>query len=120
MDILIITNRADLWQGLTPVMAARGAAVRTSASMPEGQDALRTQKAALAVIDLGLDNAALRTAVFNILSIDAMTHTVSVSAMTEEEFHDAMEGLGMLMNLPLQPAAADIERMMDALIKVGV
>ena len=44
--------------------------------------------------------ALLKQAVIGILMQDAMTNTASVCGMGEETFHDAMEGLGMIMDLP--------------------
>ena len=120
MDILILSPRTELWTGLAPVFKARGASLRMAADLDSGLASLREKKAVLAVLDLGMDAETLRKAVISILTIDVMTHTTAVSAMSEEEFHDAMEGLGMLMSLPAQPAPADIEHLMDTLASLSV
>ena len=70
------------------------------------------------MLDINADNAALRHAVFQVLSVNAMIHTAAVTSMTPEAFHDAMEGLGMLAGLPSTPAPADIDALMDALAKL--
>ena len=57
----------------------------------------------------------LRKAVIDILMVNAMIHTAAVSPMTAAEFHDKMEGLGMLMSLPVDFTVQDVEKMMTAL-----
>ena len=47
--------------------------------------------------------------------VNAMIHTAAVSPMTAAEFHDKMEGLGMLMSLPVDFTVQDVEKMMTAL-----
>ena len=65
-----------------------------------GMELVRQQAPALAVLDLGLEPEELRKAVIDILMVNAMIHTTAVSPLTATEFHDKMEGLGMLMSLP--------------------
>ena len=76
---------------------------------------VRQQAPALAVLDLGLEPEELRKAVIDILMVNAMIHTAAVSPMTAAEFHDKMEGLGMLMSLPVDFTVRDVEKMMTAL-----
>ncbi len=119
MDILVISARATLWRNLSSQFELRGASMRRAASLEEGLKELRRSPAALAVLDLNMDNSVLRDAVFRVLSVDAMIHTAAVSDMSAEEFHDAMEGLGMLMKLPMEPSPSDIDRLMEALHRVS-
>lgn len=37
--------------------------------------------------------------------INAMVNTAVVSPLSDEEFHEASEGLGILVRLPLEPGA---------------
>ena len=57
----------------------------------------------------------VRRAVIDVLMINAAVHTAAVTNLEEEAFHDAMEGLGMLMSLPTSPGPHDVERLLDAL-----
>ena len=125
MDILIVTPRADFWGGFKEVFEKHGAALRFAPAMPEALASMKEQKAALALLDLFGGEAwnaeahsdALKKAVISILMQDAMTNTASSCGMGEETFHDAMEGLGMIMDLPRQPAKADVE---DLLARLAV
>ena len=73
---------------------------------------------ALVILDLGLEDKALRQAVIDIMMIDASVHTAVVSDMEPEAFHEATEGLGILMPLPSSPTAADAQRLLTALAGV--
>ena len=117
MDILVITPRPALWEGMAPVFQKHGAALRMADTMEAGLESLRAQKASLALLDLELDTEALRKAVISVLMVDAMTNLASACGMGEEAFHDSMEGLGMIMDLPRQPAEADVE---DLLARLAV
>lgn len=119
MDILIVSSRPERWSAALPVMESRGASVRQAASLEQGMEQVRRQAPALAVLDLGLEPEGLRKAVIDILMVDAMTHTAAVSEMSAEEFHDKMEGLGMLMSLPVDFSARDVEQMMAALERLA-
>ena len=57
----------------------------------------------MAVSYTHLDPTALRRAVIDVLMINAAVHTAAVTNLEKEAFHDAMEGLGMLMSLPTSP-----------------
>ncbi len=115
MDIILITQDVQQWESLCPVIEQQGASVRMFTAFDAGLMALKEQSPALVMLDLDLDTEALRAAVIEILKVNAMIHTAAISTMTEDTFHDQMEGLGMLMNLPQKPSAADVIRLMDAL-----
>ena len=123
MDILIVTPRADFWGGFNSVFEKHGAAVRFAPAMPEALASLKEQKASLALLDLFGGEAwnsdthadALKKAVISILMQDAMTNTASVCGMGEETFHDAMEGLGMINDLPALPSGADVDDLLTRL-----
>ena len=115
MDILLVSPRPEAWKDCAAVFAAQGAGLLTAADLASGMEVVRSRRPTLVILDLGLDAAALRKAIVGILQIDAMIHTAAVSGMSEEAFHDSMEGLGMLMGLPETPGADDARRLMDAL-----
>lgn len=118
MDILVVSTRTELWQSLRSQFESHGASMRTVSSLDDALNGMKESRPTLVVLDLDMDSSALRHAVFRILSVDAMIHTAAVTTMTPENFHDAMEGLGMLTGLPSLPSPADIDALMDALAKV--
>lgn len=122
MDILIVTPRAAFWEGMKGVFEKHDAAVRMAPAMPEALASLKEQKAALALLDLFGGDAwnadELKKAVISILMQDAMINTASVCGMGDETFHDAMEGLGMINDLPALPSEADVEDLLNRLLVI--
>ena len=122
MDILIVTPRSAFWEGMKGVFEKHSAAVRMAPAMPEALASLKEQKAALALLDLFGGDAwnadELKKAVISILMQDAMINTASVCGMGDETFHDAMEGLGMINDLPAQPSEADVEDLLNRLLVI--
>lgn len=122
MDILIVTPRSAFWEGMKGVFEKHGAAVRIAPAMPEALASLKEQKAALALLDLFGGDAwnadELKKAVISILMQDAMINTASVCGMGDETFHDAMEGLGMINDLPALPSVADVEDLLNRLLVI--
>lgn len=121
MDILVITPRPALWEGLRPSFESHGAALRLASGMDDALASLRQNKASLALLDLfggeawSADKAEiLRKAVISILMVDAMTNLASSCGMGHDTFHDAMEGLGMITDLPAQPGPADVDALLSA------
>ena len=119
MDILIVTPRAAFWEGMEGVFEKHGAAVRMAPAMPEALASLKERKASLALLDLFGGEAwnadELKKAVISILMQDAMTNTASACGKGEETFHDSMEGLGMINDLPAQPSEADVDDLLNRL-----
>lgn len=118
MDILLLSPHPERWASCAEVFTAHGAQLRTAADLASGMELIRRQPPVLVVLDLGLSAEELRKAVIGILQVNAMIHTAAVSDMSESQFHDVMEGLGMLMGLPASPSADDARRLMAALSAV--
>ena len=51
--------------------------------------------------------------------VNAMVNTAVVTAMDEEEFHEASEGLGVLSSLPQEPGADAAKGLLDRLASVA-
>ncbi|MCB2192543.1 MAG: response regulator [Deltaproteobacteria bacterium] len=57
--------------------------------------------------------------VSKLLMVNAMVNTAVTTAMDEEEFHEAGEGLGILMSLPADPGEGAAKGLMDKLVSVA-
>lgn len=53
-----------------------------------------------------------------IISFNPMLNCAIVSSLAPEAFHEASEGLGVLMQLPVKPKTKDIEKLFTHLQKV--
>ncbi|MFQ9869210.1 MAG: hypothetical protein ACLRWP_21445, partial [Bilophila wadsworthia] len=95
-----------------------GNTLQQAASLEDAAPLIRDTPPVLAILDLELEGKALRQAVIDIMMINASVHTAVVSDMDPDEFHEATEGLGILMPLPTFPKADDAERLLKALAGV--
>lgn len=57
--------------------------------------------------------------VSKLLMVNAMVNTAVVTAMDQEEFHEAGEGLGILMALPPDPGEETAKGLLDKLMSVA-
>ena len=48
-----------------------------------------------------------------------LVHTALCSALAPEDFHESTEGLGVLLQLPLQPGRADAERILARMEQIA-
>ena len=112
MELLLVTPRPEVWNECLPVFQRGGNTLEDAAPL------IRDTPPVLAILDLELEGKALRQAVIDIMMINASVHTAVVSDMDPDEFHEATEGLGILMPLPTFPKADDAERLLKALAGV--
>ena len=88
------------------------------ASGAEALRAVRTASPQLAVIDIGLPDTEPLPLVQELLTVNAMVNTAVVSPLSDAEFHEASEGLGILAHLPLQPGKGDAGGLLRKLRKI--
>lgn len=86
-----------------------------AASGAEALDAVRDRASHLVVIDRGLPDFQPLQLIARLLAVDAMINTAVVSALSEAEFHEASEGLGVLARLPLHPGRTEALDLLDKL-----
>ncbi len=86
-----------------------------------GAEVLETAQASaphLVIIDTDLADYEPLELVQKLLRVNAMVNTVVVSPLSEEEFHEASEGLGILGRLPGEPGVGDAAELLLRLKKV--
>ncbi len=84
-----------------------------------GLSQLKSQKIDLVIVDEQLADMSGIAFVKQLVRINPLVNTAIVSALTDEEFHEATEGLGVLMQLPPQPQEKDAEALLAILEKIG-
>ncbi len=104
LHILLVTPRLDSLQGFAEALASDpGVRLEHAAS---GAAALKTAGRAapqLAIIDTGLPDTTPLDLVQKLLMVNALINTAVVSELSEAQFHEASEGLGILGRLPVNP-----------------
>jgi len=79
---------------------------------------VRTASPDLVVIDLDLPDFKPLDLVAQLLMVNAMVNTAVLSPLSEAEFHEASEGLGILGRLPVKPGRGDAVDLLAKLRRV--
>lgn len=72
----------------------------------------------LVIIDEDLPGFTGRQLVEQVITQSPMTNCAAISTLSPEEFHEAFEGFGVLMQLPLKPDAQDAKKLVAHLNKI--
>jgi DNA-binding response OmpR family regulator len=108
LHILLVSARQETLRPLAEGLAADPEVrLEEISSGAEALRVIRTNSPQLAIIDFELPDREPLPLVQELLTVNAMVNTAVVSSLTEEEFHEASEGLGILAHLPLRPGKSD-------------
>ncbi len=120
LSILVVTPRSEDLRPLIQALSA-DSEVRTEQA-GSGAEAMRfvlTHVPHLVIIDSGLPDAAdPLDLVRELLAVNAMINTAVVSSLSDREFHDAGEGLGILVRLPPESAESEAAALLQKLRNV--
>lgn len=106
--IVFVTQRAKEVHDFTEALyATPGVCLDRIGSGAAALDRLRTTSPHLVIVDASLPDTAPLELVKRLIAADAMVNTAVVSPLSDAEFHEAGEGLGILARLPEPPGAED-------------
>jgi DNA-binding NarL/FixJ family response regulator len=107
LHILLASNRPEV---LHPFAAALASAPEVRfeqvASGAEALSSVRALSPDLVIIDSDLPDFKPLDLVSKLITTNAMINTAVVSPLSEAEFHEASEGLGVLAHVPPRPDAS--------------
>jgi CheY-like chemotaxis protein len=84
----------------------------------EALSSVRTASPQLVVIDFELPDSEALPLVQELLIVNAMVNTAVVSPLSDEEFHEGSEGLGILAHLPLMPGKSHATELLRKLRQI--
>ena len=117
--ILLVTTRPEQLSVFSAQLRAdTGVLLRTSDSAEQALAAVGRQAPALAIVDHQVGDRPGLTLVRQLIQVNAFIHTAVFSELSEEAFHEASEGLGILAHLPMQPGPADASALLDTLRRI--
>ena len=123
LHIVLASARAQAMQAFAAALSSdQEVKLENVVSGAEALEAARTAAPHLVIIDAGLPDTAPLDLVQKLLMVNALVNTAVVSPLSEEEFHEASEGLGILSGLPTEPGRSDAEgllRKLRAVLGVG-
>lgn len=115
MFFLLVTTRADELARFMDGLAEAGVKTVVVESKDEALDAVRAKMPDLVVVDRDLPGIGSLALVLELLKVNAMVNTAVVSDLSEEEFHEESEGLGVLSRVPPTPLEDDAKELVDKL-----
>jgi len=119
LQLIVATSRPDELKPLTTALSAHPEVeFQQFLTGSEVLRAVRANAPDLVIIDATLPDMEPLGLVQELLKINAMVNTALVSRLTEAEFHEATEGLGILARLPLTPDRSDAEELLLKLTRV--
>lgn len=89
-----------------------------AASGTEALTAIDAKCPQLVIIDSELPDTDPLGLVKKIIRVNAMVNTAVMSALLDHEFHEAAEGLGILLRLPLDPGPREADSLLKKLRSV--
>lgn len=108
MAIIAVTTRPkEIADFLVELAGASQAEVEVETSGAGALERIKTDLPRLVVIDKGLPDFEPLKLVLEIMMVSAMTLTAVVTDMSEDDFHEASEGYGVLKALPVNPGSGD-------------
>lgn len=84
-----------------------------------GLSQLRGKPIDLVIVDEQLEDMSGIEFVRQLVTVNPLANTAIVGALTEEDFHEATEGMGVLMQLPRQPTEQEAETLLGLMAKIA-
>lgn len=127
MEVLIVSQRRELWETLIPAFFSHSMQIEIVNSLAEGLAVIRVRPPVLVILDTLINEGngkeahcdRVRKELGEILMVNAMVHSAIPTFLDEESFHDGLEGLGVLCALPSVPDAESISGLSEALRRVN-
>ena len=116
LHIVLATARPQGMQALAAALASNPEVnLHQVISGAEALEVARTTAPQLVIIDADLPDITPLDLVQKLLMVNAMVNTAVVSPLSDEEFHEASEGLGILGRLPNDPGVSDAGELLHKL-----
>jgi DNA-binding response OmpR family regulator len=119
LNIILTTTRPEAFKTFSEALSSdHEVNLRLVQSGAEALEAGRAPSVHLIVFDADLPDGSPLDLVQKLLAINAMVNTVVVSPLSDEEFHEQSEGLGVLGRLPQLPGPSDATDLLHKLRRV--
>ena len=116
--LLVTSQKKNFIEFITGLTREKTVNVIQTGSAKEALDGLADSTPDLVIIDEDVDGTPGLKIAHDILIKNAMVNQVLVSSLSSDEFHEASEGLGIMLQLPPEPDAAQAEIVLKTLRKM--
>jgi CheY-like chemotaxis protein len=117
-QLLLVTPDKANFSALSAEIEKQGASVIWAASGSQALEMLAEATVDLVLTDEALGDMSGLEFVGRLVAINPMINCAAVSSLSPKAYHEASEGLGILMQLPPDPGPADGQRLMAHLNQI--
>ena len=120
LSILLVGQSPDGFQAFDAALAKEeGVRVHRAASAKEAWGLLGNCRVDVVVMDEKLTDGDALPFVHQLVKQQPLINCAMVSSLAPKDFHEATEGLGVFMQLPVNPGAGEAEKMLQMLRTIG-
>jgi len=116
--ILFVTPDRSNFADLSSEIKKKGSTIYWAVSGDQALKTIGEQSVDLVVTDERLGDMTGLELVGRLVAVNPMINSAAVSSLSKEDYHEASEGLGILMQLPPSPDRADGERLLANLNQI--
>ena len=118
-NILLVSQKNTVFNKIEVAFSKDKINTQWVDSAQKALSTLSNKKFDLFIISEELSDMTGRELIEKALFQDAMMNSVVLSQLSHKDFHEAYEGLGVLMQFPLEPEMQDVENLMDHLDRIN-
>ncbi len=121
VKIVIVTSRREAFNAFGNALetADRDVTLKWVRSGADALDIADQMSPDLIIVDDPLEDIDGPGLIRRLLGVNAMINTALVSRLSDGDFHEATEGLGILNNLPLDPDESDAQAVLKTLTEIA-
>ncbi|NLD37210.1 MAG: response regulator [Desulfatiglans sp.] len=119
LRLMLVSKNADSFSNFIAVLKENGSnEVLYSGSGEEALRIIKQKPFDLVIMDEDVADMSGLELARKLITVSPLTNCVAVSSLSEEDFHEASEGLGLMTHLPLNPGRAEAERLLKNLRQI--
>ena len=118
IQLLFVTQTRKPLSDLSSVIVSQGGVIHWATSGCKALEIIGEEHVDLVLVDEILDDMKGLTFVKQVVAANPMINCALISSLSESEYHEASEGLGLLLQLPPVPSRIDGERLMAHLHRI--
>ncbi len=116
VTLLLVSNNRDFISTISEY--SEKTEIYRAYSGKESLEIIADKKINLVISDESLGDMSGLEFAEKLISINPMVHCAVVSSLSSEDYHEASEGLGLMMPLPVQPKKRHIKQLLFQINKI--
>ena len=119
IQVLLVSREKSVFKELETAFSENKITTKWTDSAQKALSMLSKEKFDLFITHEQLPDMTGRDLVEKVVFINAMMNSVVISALPHKDFHEAYEGLGVLMQFPLEPGKEQVQDLLDHLNRIA-